>query len=487
MFTASFQAEAELELRRRKTKRQESGELDNYSTFKTEYRNDPAGFVSECIKWQPDERQASNYQRRILEAIPTERRVSVRGPHGLGKTALAAWVILWFALTRDGEDWKIPTTASAWRQLTKFLWPEIRKWARRLDWDKIGRSPFNDRLELLSLSIKLDTGEAFALASDNSDLIEGAHADNILYVFDEAKAIPNATWESAEGAMATGDAYWLAISTPSEPQGTFYDIHRRSPGYSDWYAVHVTLQDAIDAGRISKAWADARRKQWGEDSAAFKNRVLGEFATSQDDGVISLALVEAANERWYELQESGAWEPFTCVGVDVGRGGDKSVFALRFGDAIKELRHDSNKDTMVVAGKTLGILRKYAGQAIIDVIGIGAGVYDYLRNLDLNVVAFNASEGTDKTDKSEELKFKNKRSYAWWNMRELLEDEKIALPPDDMLTGDLTAPRWRVMAGGRIQVEAKETIKERIGRSTDDGDAVIMAFYEGEPQGVFFA
>ena len=397
----------------------------------------------------------------------------------MGKTALAAWIVLWFALTRDGEDWKIPTTASAWRQLTKFLWPEIKKWARRLDWKKIGRQPFDERTELLSLSIKLSTGEAFALASDNSAMIEGAHAQNLLYVFDESKTIPADTWDSAEGAFSTGDAYWLAISTPGEPQGRFYDIHRRAPGYDDWWVRHVSLDEAIEAGRINPEWAEQRKRQWGESSAAYQNRVMGEFATSDEDTIISLAKVEAANERWYALQESGEWEPFTCVGVDVGRGGDKSKFALRFGNAIKELREDTGKDTMVVAGKTVGILRKYGGKAVVDVIGVGAGVVDYLRNQGHDVEPFNASEGTDQTDASGEMKFKNMRSYAWWNMRELLEGEPIALPPSDTLTGDLTAPKWKVMAGGRIQVESKEDIKGRIGRSTDDGDAVIMAYAGG--------
>lgn len=447
------------------------------STLQT-YRHDPAGFVLDCFEWRPGE-EPTEYQLDILRNLASNRRASVRGPHGLGKTALAAWAILWFALTRDGEDWKIPTTASAWRQLTKFLWPEIKKWARRLDWSKLDHDQFDERTELLSLSIKLKTGEAFALASDNSAMIEGAHAEHLFYVFDEAKIIPPSTWDSAEGAFSTGDAYWLAISTPGEPNGRFYDIHRRAPGYDDWWVRHVSLKEAVDAGRINPVWAEQRKAQWGEKSAAYQNRVLGEFATSDEDGIIGLALVEAANERWHALQESGEWEPFTCVGVDVGRGGDKSIFALRHGNAIKELRSDSGKDTMAVAGKAIGILRKYGGRAVVDVIGVGAGVVDYLRNEGRDVAPFNASEAASQTDASGELEFKNMRSFAWWNMRELLETEPIALPPSDTLTGDLTAPKWKVMAGGKIQVESKDAVKARIGRSTDEGDAVIMAFAGG--------
>jgi hypothetical protein len=75
----------------------------------------------------------------------------------------------------------------------------------------------------------------------------------------------------------------------------------------------------------------------------------------------------------------------------------------------------------------------------------------------------------------------NKRSAAWWYLRELLDPANghgIALPPDDLLTGDLTAPHWRITSGGKVQVESKDEIRKRLGRSTDDGDAVVMAFWE---------
>lgn len=451
----------------------------------SKYRNDPVAFVLDCINWRENEKPTA-YQIEILGELPKQKRIAVRGPHGLGKTALASWVILWFAITRDGGDWKIPTTASAWRQLTKFLWPEIHKWARRIKWDVVGRSQFNTRLELLSQNLKLSTGEAFAVASDTPDLIEGAHADSILYLFDEAKAIPGETFDAAEGAFSgagtdtTSEAFALAISTPGEPQGRFYDIHKRLPGYDDWWTRHVTLDEAIKAGRVSTEWAEQRKKQWGEQSAVYQNRVLGEFCASDEDGVIPLSWIEQANDRWREREEVNLDdESFACVGVDVARSGqDKTVLALKFGSTVRELRRYSKEDTMMTSGRVAGILRANGGKAVVDVIGIGAGVVDKLREDGLNVLAFNASERTDATDRSGELGFINKRSAAWWALRELLDPangESIALPPDDLLTGDLTAPHWKVLSGGKIQIESKDDIKKRIGRSTDDGDAVVMA------------
>jgi len=451
------------------------------------YRDDPARFVCEALEWGAGERP-SDYQLEILEALPERRRVAVRSPHGSGKTALAAWIVLWFALTRDASgpgDWKVVMTASAWRQLTHYLAPELRKWARRLRWERLGRPPFEEGKELLQLSLKLTTGEAFAVASDTPALIEGAHADHLLYVFDEAKTIPAATWDAAEGAFASGQCYALAISTPGEPQGRFYDIHARKPGFEDWWVRWVRREECEAAGRLSPQWAAQRRAQWGEESAVYQNRVLGQFASSEEDGVIPLAWIETANERWQELEESGAWGEFLRCGADVARSGSaRTVLALRYGDAVRELRRYAREDTMETTGRVAGVLDAHGGEAVVDVIGIGAGVVDRLKEQGKAALAFNASEHTDARDRSGELGFTNKRSAAWWNLREMLDPASgsaIALPPDDLLTGDLTAPHWRVMSGGKIQVEGKDDIRKRIGRSTDDGDAVVMAFWQEAP------
>ena len=455
------------------------------------FYDDPVGFAEQCINW-PTGRGLTGYQRDALAALPVQHRVAIRGPHGLGKTATESIAILWFALTRDaaGRDWKIVTTAGAWRQLERYLWPEIHKWARMIRWDQLGRPPLNERTELLTLQLKLKHGLAFAAASDNAELIEGAHADSVMYVFDESKAISANTFDAAEGAFSgagegnDNEAFALAMSTPGEPSGRFYDIHARRPGLDDWWPRHVTLQEAIEAGRVTQEWADRRRLQWGSDSAVYHNRVLGEFHSSDEDGVIPLAWVEAANERWRAWDESGRpeQEGLHVVGVDVARSGaDKTCLAIRQGPVVVELRHTSKEDTMATSGRVKALLDADDKMtAVVDVIGIGAGVVDRLREQRCHVDGFNASAGTKRRDASGELGFSNCRAAAWWNMREMLDPASghdVALPPDDRLTGDLTAPHWRVMSGGRILVESKDDIKKRIGRSTDDGDAVVQAFW----------
>lgn len=456
--------------------------------FQHRYRDDPARFVLECFRWDAGE-APTPYQLEILRALVQHRRVAARGPHGLGKTAMAAWAVLWFALTRDGRDWKIVTTAGAWRQLSKFLWPEIRKWGRRLRWAKIPRTPFDFRRDLMDLSLKLATGEAFAAASDQPALIEGAHAKHLLYLFDEAKSIGDATWDAAEGAFSGRDeALALALSTPGVTGGRFYEIHARRPGFEDWWVRAVTLPEAIQAGRVSQAWVDQRRKQWGEGTAVFQNRVLGEFATGNADGLIPLAWVEAAIERWRAWDEGGRvgpdGKPFEMdgLGVDVAdQGGDETVMAPKYGKVIGELMRWRGQDTMATTGQIVTILRGSPQVLVtIDCIGIGAGVVSRLREQDYMIEAFNAAERSDMLDRSGELAFANRRSAGWWTLRELLDpanQEGICLPPDDLLIGDLTAPAWRLNSSGKVLIESKDDIRKRIGRSTDSGDALVHAFF----------
>lgn len=450
------------------------------------YYGDPVAFAADCIDW-PRGGGLAPYQAESLAKLVEHKRVAKRGPHGLGKTTDMSVAALWFALTREmlEMDWKVITTASAWRHLQVYLWPEIHKWARRIRWDVVGRKPFNERTELLDLQLKLRFGAATAVASNQPERIEGAHADEILYILDEAKIIPHETWDAIEGALSNaGDdtafnAYILAMSTPGTPSGRFYDIHKRAPGYEDWHVRHVKLAEAVAAGRISQQWADQRRIQWGADSALYKGRVEGEFHAGDEDSVIPLSWVEAAIERWHEWDRAGRPDVpgSRWVGVDVGRGGDSSVFARRTGHVVT-LTVDNGRDTMTVVRKAEAL----GGRAIVDVVGVGAGVFDRMREKRLRPVAYTGSGKSTLRDRSGKFGFTNVRSAAYWHLRELLDpeyDSILALPPDDLLISDLTTPKWDEAPGipPQIKVEKKEDVVERLKRSPDRGDAVVMSLY----------
>lgn len=207
----------------------------------------------------------------------------------------------------------------------------------------------------------------------------------------------------------------------------------------------------------------------------------GDFeAGIQDDEwqVIPTLWVQLAQDRWRARSKPG--RPMSGMGVDVARGGrDKTVLAPRFDSwfapLIKKLGVET-KDGPTVARL---VQRELEGDAVasIDVIGIGSSAYDHAIVLGLKVLPINFAEHSDQTDKSGKFGFVNKRAEYWWRFREALDPEHgddLALPDDPELLADLTAPCYSVQANG-IKVEPKEDIKERIGRSPDCGDAVVMA------------
>ena len=464
-----------------------------------QYLNDPVTWIRQFIRWEPGD-GLTDYQEDVAAQLSRRKRVAVRGPHGLGKTGLASLVVLWFAITREqaGLDWKVLTTASAWRHLTVYLWPEIHKWAARLNWDALERQPFNERTELLGLTLKQRHGAASAVASSKAELIEGAHADSLLYLIDEAKIVPDAVWDAIEGAFSGGrmegypEALALAISTPGPPVGRFYEIHRKAPGLEDWYVRHVKVDEAIAAGRISQEWVDQRRKQWGADSALFANRVLGEFHASDEDSLIPLAWVDAAIERWIDWDDAGRPQLVIqhpqVVSVDVARSGsDSTIIGQRVGCAITEFETHNREDTMKTAARVGPLIHDADDDrprvvGVIDTIGVGAGVYDRLRELKYPVAAYTGSAKTSFRDRTGEYEFKNTRSAAYWNLRELLDpanDSMLMLPPDDLMISDLTTPTWDIASGAppKIVVEKKEDVVARLGRSPDRGDMVVMAFW----------
>lgn len=227
----------------------------------------------------------------------------------------------------------------------------------------------------------------------------------------------------------------------------------------------------------------------------------GDFTLWQQDDqwqVIPSEWVRLAMERWRHMagppltaDDDGVVEraKMTCAGVDVARGGrDYTVIAPRYSNYMGPLIRIPGKGTpdgQSTAGEVIKNVPK--GTRInIDVIGVGSSPYDYLCDYGYNVVAISVAETTDETDIAGNLRFVNLRSRLWWNAREMLDPDNnydLALPDDKQLFRDLTSAHWHVTARG-IAIEKKDEIKKRIGRSPDDGDAVVMALYDRAPIGI---
>lgn len=469
-----------------------------FNERKRHYWEDEGGivdFVEQILGASPHD-----YQIRILNSVQKYRRVAVKSLRGVGKTTTASWVLLWLITCAPGET-KCITTASVWEQLKSYLWPEVRKWALKGDFEYIGVD-LRDGRELLDMGIKLDRGQKVAFATSPSvpERIEGAHAETLLYILDEAKIIPDAIFDAIEGAFSTKgtNAFVLSISTPGAPFGRFYDIHRKKVGLGNWHTENVSLAEALAAGTIDIEHMETMKELWGEDSPLFKNHFLGEFADSSEFGIIRLSWLEAANRRWAELQKLNVLQgmsdkdllAITTYGVDPADTGMDMTAIARFRGRYCDLLEYHNKEVM----ETIPLLAKLTKPKErvpigIDGIGIGAGLFQALRNQGYRMKNLKASAraldrvGNPLRDTTGTMTFLNMRIGMYWALREALDPTslayaELALPPDDKLTQDLIIPEWKDSLGVYRFAQPKDKLRDKLGnRSPDGGDAVAMGWW----------
>lgn len=203
---------------------------------------------------------------------------------------------------------------------------------------------------------------------------------------------------------------------------------------------------------------------------------------------IPTAWVRAAQERWTKMPPNG--EPMCSMGVDASGGGDDPMIIAR--------RHDGWYDRIVeIEGKLIpmeragsycgGMVLSYRRDNALVVVDMGGGyggpMFENLTGNGVQVRGYKGGEKGIGHTRDGNLSFANKRSAAIWRLREALDPDqpggsRIMLPPDPALLADLTAPCYQVK-GRVIHVEAKVDVVKRLGRSTDRGDAVVMAWTAG--------
>jgi len=428
--------------------------LDNTNVF-YEYRDSPVDFVAKIIEAEPED-----YQAEVLNAIAEANRVAWRSGHGVGKTTTLSWIVQWFLFTRANS--KVITTASVWRQVEKILWSEIGKWVKRSQ-NKL-RERVSFELLKTQLTIEADwfaTGES----ADNPDKIEGFHAEDILYIIDEGKAVPDKTYEAIEGALTTKGAKLIVASTPPpQKAGYFWNIFsHKIEGFKTFHT------SCLDSKRVSSTWIAEKQKEWGKDSPVFQTRVLGEFPDITEDMLIPLKLIEDAIERDLEPTEQKE------AGIDVARfGSDKTIYIVRYGPKVVRIEKTGKEDTMETAGKALNFIKDYElGKVKVDVIGVGAGVVDRLSETASDkVVAVNVAEKSTEPEN-----YSNLRAQIFWELRQKFLDGDIDLPDDEELTGQLSNIKYKYNSKGQLVIESKEDMKKRGLSSPDCADALAMAFY----------
>lgn len=453
-------------------------------------------------------------QVRIAESVRDNRRTSVASCHGIGKSAIAARIAMWFLYCFPNSI--VLTTAPTKRQVEAVLWKELRV------------AHTNARFPLAGqpLTTKLELGEDWwALgftARDATSAFQGFHADYILVIVDEASGVSPRIYTEIEGVLSSAHARLLLIGNPTNPVGEFAaSFHPKRKSVSkinvsafdtpNFTELGITRDD-IRTGKwkakqdrrmrrhgelpypalITPEWVADKWEKWALDGAMADNpeyiaRVEGQFPQEGEDSLFPISLIEAAMQR--EL-DPGIDAP--SLGLDVARSagvGDESVCYARQGDVFRLAFAVRTNNTMEVAGRVAKAYAEIgAGAVSVDCVGVGGPVGDRIREQGYNVIDVNfGSEPVNDTgipddpqhpDYSNHPKrrFANLKAQLYWRFRERLESGRADLDADDLdFAAQATSVKWGIDSKGRIAIEAKERLKKRGEKSPDRVEAAIYA------------
>jgi len=428
--------------------------------------NDPLLFVTDVLLAKPEPQQIE-----ALEAFRRHSHVAIRAAHDQGKTALLAWIGWFFLTTRI--PCKIPVAANTQDQLRDVTWSELMKWGRLLPAPLLAQ--YDIGLERIALRHMPE--DCFMVArtasKSNPEALQGFHSENLLFLLEEASGMEDIIFEIASGAMSSKGASALMIGNPNKSQGYFARAFKE--GRWLWHCLHWPWRANPWS---SENYPDQMAREYGAHSNVYKVRVQGDFPTSEDNAVIGLDLVEAAVARDVDVTSGRA----VVWGLDIARfGDDRCALVKRRGNHViersKVWRHRDLMETCGIVSRDYFETPEGIKPSSIngDVIGIGAGVIDRLREIGLPVFGINVGETS-----SEPERYMRLRDELWMKAREWFMARDCKIPNDPALISDLVGPSYKLLSTGKLQVEPKDEMKKRGIMSPDVADAFCLTFAGGE-------
>lgn len=452
-----------------------------------EYRRDPVLWAKKVARldlWSK--------QRQIMESVRDNPKTAVKSCHQVGKSLTAATVVSWWLSVHAPGTAFAVTTAPTFTQVRSILWREIGAIHARADLaGKTNQTEWKINEQLVAIGRKP--------SDHNQHGMQGLHAQHMLAVIDEGCGVNKMMYDSILTLVAGTGGRILAIGNPDTTDGEFFELFK--PG-SGWEQITISAFDSpnftgeevprvVRDSLIHPDWVADRAVHWGEDSALYASKILGEFPEIGDPWqIIPLGW---ANQCKY-LEYPVGKKPVEA-GIDVGAGNDRTVVTIREGNVVKAVKWFVSPDPMATVGLVAQFLHDHGVScAKIDVIGVGWGIYGRLRELSrvnnpLSALATHSADVipinvANSPTLGNEERFLNRRAEMWWDVGR--ENCRLKLWDFSQLPGgladdiihELTMPKYEIMNGtsGRVKVEPKEKIRERLHASPDLAESLLLAF-----------
>ncbi len=438
----------------------------------TLWTDHPAQFVRDVFGVVPDP-----WQVEVLEAFPHNQRLAMKACKGPGKTAVEAWLAWNFLLTRIEP--KIAAVSITAENLADNLWSEMAKWRARapmleaqFEWTKT-RIFNRDSPETWWMSARSWSKTADRAQQGNT--LAGLHADNVLFILDEAGGIPDAVMASAEAALSScKEGHIVQAGNPTHLDGPLW--RACTTERSLWHVTEITADpdDPKRSTRVKAEWAREQIQKYGRDNPWVLVNVFGKFPPGSLNTLIGPDECRAATQRAYRAEDVAAHA--RVLGVDVARfGDDASVIFPRQGlvayPPLKYRNLDGTQGAGVVARKW----REWGADAVFidDTGGWGASWIDNLRRIG------HQPTGIGFAARPNDPRYENKRTEMYFEAIEWIKAGGALPPIHTQGVSELIAALSQTtysFRGDRLLLEPKDQIKARLGYSPDDADAFALTF-----------
>ena len=455
------------------------------------YLGRPAAFIEEelgVFMWSK--------QREIVDALPGHRRIAIKSCHDAGKSFIVAQLVAYWLSDKVHEPGSafVVTSAPTGPQVKTILWKEIGR-AHGVG-NLPGRTNMTEWLMDVTVTgpggVPVTKEEIVAFGRKPADYdpaaFQGIHARYVLVILDEADGIPETLFHAARSLTANEDSCILVIGNPDDPSSYFCSkVLRPDSGY---HVIHIdgletpnfTDEDVPDDLRsllLSRIYVEEARQDFGEGTPMWQSKVRGLVPEDTSDGVVPLSWLKRCMEE-RELTEEELLP--VELGVDVGAGGDPTVVRERRGRRVGRRWAARTPDPAEALELVLQALADVPGTSAIkvDAIGIGWGLCGMLEQ------ALAGERGAPRicpvsvsAAALDPSRFPLLRDQLWWDIgREFCRDGVWALSGlDEATQAQLIAPRYNHF-GGRVKIEPKDDTRKRLGRSPDDADALLLAYYD---------
>lgn len=412
-----------------------------------------------------------------------KKHIYIGSGHGLGKDFICGGIGPWFLDSFSPS--KVALTAPTDRQVKRIMWAEtLGHWNKRPV--EFGGTPYTDPyIEIVKESwylIGFTTKETGASKKAGGGKFSGFHSPNLCVIVSEAQAVEDEIYDQIDGVATSENCLVIFIGNPTRASGRFArglkdPINNIVFNFSCLENPNYIHRKTIIPGLTSYEWVEDKRRKWGEDDPRWYGRVLGKIPPTSINNVFSQDMIDHMLRRIPVGHTHNAG-----VSLDVaGEGTDENVLYGGKNGVVSKSLCKTNQSPGQNSINVLDGLKEIRGNfAIIDCDGLGIGVWQEIMNRDearrYHIIKFHGCSTMKALEpkSKEKQQYHNLRAKAHFMARQRAMDGLASIPDDPELIEDLLEVKYFENSRGMIQIEDKDDIKERLGRSPNKGDSWVM-------------